>query len=119
MNTDTFLSWLSSLLIAHVGTFMVFALGPIVGCLIADGIVCVFRRRGIKPLVAAIVFFVTTIAIGLLIRDYGLSGVAGSPTHQQDMTALERNANLYLTFAVPLGLLAAAIRIVRSLGSQK
>ena len=119
MQTDTFLSWMTSLLVAHAGTFIVFALAPIVGCLVLDGLVLVMRRRGFKALAIAVLFFLAAIVLGLFVKESGLNGMAGSPSFNQDVIALERNGNLYLTFAVPLGLLAAVIRIVGSLGSRK
>ena len=119
MDTESFLSPIISLLAAHSGTLIVFAMAPIMASLILEGIVHALRRRGLKPLLFAGALFAATVGAGVIVREIGLSGMASSPTFPQDVTALDRNATWYLTFAIPLGLLAASIRIVRSLFQQR
>jgi hypothetical protein len=115
LETETFLSTMTSILTAHSGTLIAYAIAPITGSLVLEGLVLAFRKRGMKPLLVAVLLFVGTIAAGLVIQEVGLSGMAHSPTYLQDASAIHHNESLFLSFSIPLGLLAAVIRIVRSL----
>lgn len=108
------MTMVSSLLVAHAGTMILFALAPISASLLLDGLVAVIRRKGLAPLLVAAALTLGLLVLGYLIRQHGLVGLDSSPTRQSDIAGLDRNAVLYLTFSVPLGILAAAIRIGRA-----
>jgi len=113
------LTMVSSLLAAHAGTFILFALAPISASLLLDGLVAAFRGKGLVPLLVAAALTLGAVMLGFLMRQYGLSGLEDSPTRESDTAGLERNAALYLTFSIPLAILAAAIRIGRAALSRR
>ena len=119
MTSNEMLGFLSSILFAHAGTFIVFVIAPISACLILDGVAACLRGNGLNPLVFAVSLTGSLVIAGSMIRAYGVSGLEGTATYATDISALDRNALLYLAFSVPLGLLAALIRIMRGLRSRQ
>lgn len=110
------LSGISLLIAAYIGMFMLAGLLPIVAGFLLDGVVQVLRSNGLRYLLIALGMTVAVALVGYFIHQYGMTSAAMTATNRESVTKF---GAMFLTFSIPLAVLAFLFRTVDLLLSKK
>jgi hypothetical protein len=110
MTSETLFASLAPLFIAHIGTLLLFAISPIFLALVLEGIVAVFRGKGLVPLIIAALLVAGLAVMGVAMRHFTIGSLS-----DLDIEGLNRNAGFYIVFSASLGILGFIIRMGRQL----
>lgn len=100
------------LLLAYVGIFAITVCLPFVASFLLDGIVQVFRNKGLKLFLAAVGMTVLVALVGYLLWEYGSNN---PPVAISTLMSMGTVARMLLTFSTALALVAFVSRTARLL----
>jgi hypothetical protein len=100
---------MSTILTAYAGVIILVVLLPFVATFILDGVVLVFRGRGLKPLMLGVAFTILVTILGLVAVSYGQAEAGPTPGTAAGMESMTR---MLLPFSIGLALLAFVSRTV-------
>lgn len=101
---------------AYGGIFILAGLLPIVAAFLLDGVVQVLRGNGFRYLLLALGMTVAVAGVGYVILQIGIRSPTITSTSVMSVTTL---GSMFLTFSIPLALLAFAIRTGKLLLSKR
>lgn len=105
----TLLGGMTTILTAYIGVIVLVVFLPFVSTFILDGVVHVFRGRGLKPLLIGVAFTVVVAIVGVATISYGQPEGGPAPETAAGMASI---AELLLPFSVGLALLAFVFRTI-------
>ena len=100
------------LVVAHFGMFMLAGLLPVVAAYVLDGVVQVLRSNGLRFFFLAIGMSVVIAGTGYFVFQYGSTSSLMTSAARASLMQL---GGVFLTFAIPLGILAFLIRTAKLL----
>lgn len=100
------------MVVAYGGMLVLAGLLPIVAGFILDGVVQVLRSNGLRFFFLAVGLTVVVAGAGYIIFQFGSAGPMMTAAHEASLYEFGR---LFLTFSIPLGLLAFLIRTAKLL----
>lgn len=112
VTSSDLLSGISSLVVAYGGMFVLAGLLPIVAAFVLDGVVQVLRNNGLRFFFVAVGLTVVLAGVGYVFYQYGSNSTMMTAVNQASVTDFGR---LFLTFSIPLALLAFVMRTAKLL----
>lgn len=106
---NSILSGFTSILTAYVGVVVLAAILPFAASLILDGIVHLFRGRGLKPLMIATGLTVGVAVAGIFATSHGQPSSGPTPEVSAGMALV---VEFLLPFSISLALIAFGIRMI-------
>ena len=116
MTSSNLLSGISSLVVAYGGMFVLAGLLPIVAAFVLDGVVQVLRNNGLRFFLLAVGLTVVVAGVGYVVYQYGSNSNMMTAANQASVSNVGR---LFLTFSIPLALLAFLMRTVKLLSRNR
>jgi hypothetical protein len=107
MDSNDVLSGVSLLIVAYSGIFVLTGLLPFVATFLLDGVVQLLRHRGLRFFFLALGATVVVAVLGFFLYQYGISSSAITSASLAGLTVL---GGWFLTFSVPLAVIAFLIR---------
>ena len=107
MTSNEVLSGISLLFVAYGGMFVLAGLLPFVATFLLDGVVQVLRSNGLRYFFLALGMTVVVAVVGYIIYQYGINSPAMTSANLASVT---RVGGIFLTFSIPLALIAFLIR---------
>jgi hypothetical protein len=101
---------------AYGGMVMLAGVLPIVAAFLLDGVVQVLRRNGPRYVLLALGMTAAVAVVGYIMYQYGISSPAVTPANRASVTHV---GSMFLTFSIPLALLAFLIRTGKLLLSKR
>jgi hypothetical protein len=116
VTSSDLLAGTSALVVAYGGMFVLAGLLPIVAAFVLDGVVQVLRNNGLRFFFLAVGLTVVVAGAGYVLYQFGSNSPMMTAANQASVSNV---GSLFLTFSIPLALLAFLIRTAKLLFSNR